>query len=328
MRKSFVRHLLISATLLAALLPAQAQESWKQSFSQGQQLSQQGQYLAALRHYDRALEINPNAWEIYLQKAHIYEKMGLNDKVIANFDAAMAMHPRLAQAYLQRAAYFERRQQLPQAKYDLEEGVRHLPYNADLRMARARFYLRHAGDALQACQMAMDDLDMAIRVRPQELSPYNIKIDCYRAVNDHASVEDTLSSMIANGHQHSSVYLMRALVRRLLSQDMSAMQDLSKAIAVDAKNRIAYFERGHMYLESGMCQSALDDLKMACKLGLRKACYRKKPCTPPAPAATETVTETSAENADGVTDGAPADSSAAPAANAEAPAEGAANTQN
>jgi len=315
------RHLTLSLILLGGLLHlanpagAQSQEAWKTHLMQGQQLSKQGQHHAALRHYDLALSQNPNAWEVYLHKAQSYEKQGKHEQVIANYGLAMQMHPRLAQAYLQRAAYFKRRGQNAQALYDLDQGLINIPYNPDLLYARGDFYLGH-----KRHQEALQDFLWATRVRPGMSQAYAKQAHCYHALQDWVGYEQALTGLIQHGGGQPEIYLSRAKVRLLLKQGPAAQSDLNAVLARAPKSTEALHIRGKLSLAQGpsMCESALKDLRQACKLGEAKACFKKAPCVVPTPeptpetAPTESPAAAAAEPAAGIMAN-PAPASPAPA---------------
>lgn len=275
--------LILASACFTATGPVHAQtnastrpEVWQTNLFLGNDLTQSGQYMAALRHYDLALKDNPNAWEVYLHKARVYEALKMPGHVIANYDLALEMNPRLAQAYLERAAYFQRMNKPPQELYDLSEGLRVLPQNADLYYARGNFYLKQENYAL-----ALADFQWATQFRPGMTRAYARIARCQFSLNNWPGYEFALGQLLNAGEKRPEVYFARSRVRNLLKNGLGAKADLDEVLKLTPNHSEALFVRGKMNLAQGMCQAALDDLKQACRLGQKEACYTKPPCEIP-----------------------------------------------
>jgi len=84
----------------------------------------QGEFLAAVKCFDRAIEFNPNSSRFHNDRGMSYSKLGEFNKAIADFNQAIELWPGFADAYYNRGAiyfelgrYDEALRDLNQAKY-------------------------------------------------------------------------------------------------------------------------------------------------------------------------------------------------------------------
>ncbi len=290
--------ILIAGFLINLALPVMASD-WKSHLMSGDQNLGNARYTSALREYDLALEKNPNAWEVYLHKAKVYEKLGRQADVIAAYDQAMQLHPRQERVWMERSDYFIRRNMPDQARYDIEEGLRYLPYSPGLRYTRALYLLKYENDMAQV----LEDLNMATQVRPDWIQAHILKAKLHRQLNQWPAYEQDLGMLIQYEPKNPAWYSERSQTRIHLAslyqaQQQTEMQakviegalmDIETLVAMEPQNPTARLIRGRLYLFKGdRCKKALIDLKMACKMGMKDACYKKPPCEVPQPIATPT----------------------------------------
>lgn len=285
---------LIGMGLLFSFAAPVAAADWKSHLTSGDQNLANSQFTSALREYDLALEMNPNAWEVYLHKAKLYEKQGRQAEVIAAYDNAMQLNPRQERLWMERSDYFIRRNMPAQARYDIEEGLRYLPYSPGLRFTRAMYLLKYDNNLPQV----LEDLEIATQVRPNWLQAQMAKANLHSQLGQWPAFEQDLGVLIQYDAKNPSWYLQRGRTRihlaslyhaqgqpeMQLQAAEGALTDMTSVLALDPKNPIARLARGKLLLfKGGMCKEALADLKMACKSGMSDACYKKPPCELPKP---------------------------------------------
>ena len=100
------------ADLLASKTKVQTLAKWRKhpqiraysESSKGQQAMLDGHVLSAMKHYDTALEFNPNMVEVYANRATIKAMLLQFDSALADCDAAIKINPEYGEAYKNRAA--------------------------------------------------------------------------------------------------------------------------------------------------------------------------------------------------------------------------------
>jgi tetratricopeptide (TPR) repeat protein len=284
------QRLLVSMLCALLLAPAaSARGDWQQDIKQGHEAMMQGNYKQALNLLDRALAENPNAWEAYLKRAQVYAKMGNHAATIQNYNQVTTLNPRLATVWLDRYDYFMAKNMPQQAEYDLTEGLRLLPASPELNYAYA-VHLLKKGDKATALRVlqTLQSLQPAMMMQtPTEMNATFIKGSALRAQlyaesQSLGAYGQELSFLINAQPQAAKLYWKRALWHKNYANDLaSAKSDLNSYLYLEPKDAMAYAMRGQINLAGNLCKDALTDLKMACKLGDAKACYRKAPCALP-----------------------------------------------
>jgi protein O-mannosyl-transferase len=128
-----------------------------------------GDQSKAIASYDRALELNPQCPENLMNRATVFDEMGLLDKAFADYSTAIKYNQRFAQAYHNRAIIFYRRGEFELAVQDLSSAIDIIP---DFTTA---YYFRGQIYAIQGAKdKALHDLDVALRLKP-DLTAARIK---------------------------------------------------------------------------------------------------------------------------------------------------------
>lgn len=262
-------------------------ENWTKYFNNGEAARKAGNFPAALQAYDRALSLNPNAYDVYLARAATFDKMGMYQRAIENFDIAIAMHPRQEKVWLQRSDFFIRQGKLPQTLRDLDEGIRYLPDSVNLHMARGTL-LMHG----EAYAKALKDFDDALIVQPNLMPALINKATCENHLKQPGAFEATLSQILAIDSKRVAAWVQRARLRQKAQRLQEADSDYTHALYADPKDLDARIGRGLLRMHLGladpqMCSSGLNDLRLACKAGDANSCklVRKPTCMPAKPAA-------------------------------------------
>lgn len=255
------------------LMENPGRETWTQYFQQGESERRQGNFSAALRDYDRALALNPNAYDVFLSKAATYDKMGMFQRVIENYDIAISMHPRMEKVWMARTAFFARRGNAAQALRDLDEGIRYLPDSTNLRIARGVYYLNR-----KSYSQALPDFDAALIVKPQLMQALDLKAVCENHLQNYPAFESTLSQILKLDSKRVAAWVQRARVRIRFNRLDEADSDFTHALYADPHDLDARIGRGMLRLRLAqanmtspagqqMCQQSVNDLKLACKGG-------------------------------------------------------------
>lgn len=265
-------------------------DNWQQKVKQSHLAMTQSHYKQALNLLDQALAENPNAWEAYLKRAQVYAKMGNHAASLQDYNQVTTLNPRLATVWLDRYAYFMTQNMPQQAEYDLTEGLRFSPDNPELNYAYA-VHLLKAGDKTHALSVLQTlhslQADLTTQTVSQPISPVFVKGSFLRAqlyAENQAmgAYGQELNFLITAQPQAAKLYWNRALWHKNYAQDLaSAKSDLNSYLYLEPKDAMAYALRAELNLTGNLCKDALADLKMACKLGDKKACYTQAPCKLP-----------------------------------------------
>lgn len=91
---------------------------------QGNSEFKNGNFEAAIRHYDEALKTDPNNVNAYNNRGVSYARMGENDRAISDFTKAIQLNPEFATAYNNRSVAYLRAEEYSRACADLKQYSR------------------------------------------------------------------------------------------------------------------------------------------------------------------------------------------------------------
>jgi tetratricopeptide (TPR) repeat protein len=109
---------LVVLSLAGVALADSAQNNYKQ----GIEAHKTGHYDQAIAHYNKALALNPNYVEAYLNRGIANSRQGHPDLAIADFNKALELNPRYAKAYFNRALAFCMKKDYDQAWEDVHKA--------------------------------------------------------------------------------------------------------------------------------------------------------------------------------------------------------------
>ena len=214
--------------LLAQLGPAKPLSREKQSPP-----SESDDNKGALADYDKAIRLNPNDAEAYLNRGMAYNKIGQYFAAIIDYDTAIRLKPDYAMAYYKRGVAKAGLGQHLAAITDFDTVIRLKPDYAAAYgtrgVARAELGQHFA---------AIADFDTAIRFKPDDLVAY-------------------------------AAYAGRGLVKVKLGQYFAAITDFDTAIRLKSDNPGAYAGRGVAKHKLGRTREGRRDFQTALKLAER-----------------------------------------------------------
>jgi tetratricopeptide (TPR) repeat protein len=146
-----------------------------------------------------------------------------------------------------------------------------LPYFTEKVRANSRdaFALAHRGCAWQVQgehQKALDDLNEAIRLDPNNFSWFGTRGMAYHGLGEHQRAIDDYGEALRRDPTDTVCYNNRGLAYRAQKDYDRAIKDYSQALWLDAKMTDAYFNRGNAYKARKEYVQAVGDYSEAVRL--------------------------------------------------------------
>ncbi len=186
----------------------------------------------ALKAFDKAIEIDPNYAQAYLQRAYIYNDGGQYPESLRESDRAIKLDPKLAMAFNSRGV-------ARTGMRDYREGIK--------------------------------DFNKAIELDPKYASPYyNRSLANYGLKNYRQGVEDANKAIQLDPNTPYSYY-HRARSLAALGNYQEAIEDYGRAIQIDPTHSFSFYSRGLAFMDLGKEEQALEDFKKAASLGNKAA---------------------------------------------------------
>jgi len=214
---------------------------------QANSLMQRGQYDEAIATYNKALQINPNSAEAYIQRGVAYHRKGDlgaaqrdNDRAIELLQSAIRgnggqstaqINDKMASAYNNRSHVYFNLDNYQQAESDARQSITLQP-----RLLRA---FTNLGNALHQQGQTREALQEYTRVIQQ------------------TSVDRNLLA---------GTYTNRGNVYQTLNQTDAALKDYNQALKIDSTYADAYFNRAVMLERQGKLTQAARDFEQAAAL--------------------------------------------------------------
>ena len=231
-------------------------------------LQEKGDQEPAIAHYTKAIKLDPQAAEAYINRSVAYESMGELDLALRDLDTALDIEPRF-EAHHNRGNVHYKKGDYDRAIRDYAKALELDPGNADARVYR--------GDALKRLAFyddAIRDYETALALDPADAKPY-VGIGVVHSLRgDHDDALKCYDAALELDSSDPNIYLTRGGSHYAKGDDDSAIEDFGNALAVDPQYVDAYAARGLVFVRKGDVDRALQDLDRAVLLEPRHANVR------------------------------------------------------
>jgi tetratricopeptide (TPR) repeat protein len=137
-------------------------------------------YRLAVQHFSRALELNPNLQEAYVQRGTAYQNLGQLDQALQDLDRALAANPKDQAALIARGIVYRDRKDLHKAIDDFSR-VLEIRADIDAYHERAQTY-----EAIGEYAKAIADLDRVVQSRQEDPNLLRARALAKRKMGDEA----------------------------------------------------------------------------------------------------------------------------------------------
>ena len=217
-------------------------------------------YEKAIAYYTRAIELNSQSAEAYVNRGAAYESMGNLDLALQDFNTALDLEPK-SEAYNNRAnVHFRNR--------DYERAVQ--DYSKALELERgnvgAFIYRGHAFKNMELYDHAIQDYSEALVLDPENADAYTSIGNIHSLRGDHNNAIRNYDQALKLDSCDPFTYLSRGTALNAKGDLDSAEADFGKTLELDPKSADAYAARGLVFIKKGAFDRALQDLDQALRL--------------------------------------------------------------
>jgi len=157
-----------------------------------------GEYLEALKDFDRALSLQPENGDFYFSRAQVHDKMKSNDLALADLAKAVELirsELGRSMAYALRAKIYQSEGKLDEALKDYTDAITLAPDFAYHHDNRGNIYFEN-----QQYQKAIADYSEAIKLDPKSANFHTDRAKAYRAVAqpDLASEDEAVAERLSS----------------------------------------------------------------------------------------------------------------------------------
>ena len=218
---------------------------------------------AALKDFDKAIEINPGYMVAIVNRGVTYEHLGKKEEAIASLQKAFAVNPNSPDPDV----IFR----IANLRYLLNDFTGSIAdYNRLLAMDKLypRIYSKRAGSEamLGQSEEALKDADKAVSLDPKDEEAYNSRGLANRLLGRLDEAVNDFSLAIHINDDYSRPYNNRGTIYLAQGQSERAIEDFSKAIELDSHYADPYSNRGAVEHQLDRNEAALSDLDTALRL--------------------------------------------------------------
>jgi predicted O-linked N-acetylglucosamine transferase (SPINDLY family) len=227
-------------------------------------LQNQGQWEAALAAYERAIALQPDHAEAFLNRGVLFKVLGRFEDALASCNAAILLKHDFAAAYCNRGDLLCEAASWHEALASLDVAIALAP---DLAVAHSNRgnVLRRLGrpeEALASC-------DRALALDPECAAAHSNRGNVMREQRRSAEALASYDRAVALYPEFAEAHSNRALVLKDLAQLDAALAACDRALAINGKLAAAYRNRAAILLEMQRQAAAIADLDQALALDAR-----------------------------------------------------------
>ena len=227
-------------------------------FYRGNKEAMSGNYKEAIRHYSKAIEINPQSATAFSNRGNAKVKLGNQKEAMQDFDNAIETSPQFAEAYFNRGTEQLKLGNQKEAIQDFDKAIEINPQFVEAFSNRGT-----AKEKLSNHKEAIQNYDQAIAINPQFAEAYHNRGIAKAQLGNLKEAIADYDKAIALNPQDAIAYYFRGLAKAGSGNHKEAMQDFDKAIAINPQNSITYFIRGILKTELGNLKEAIVDFDQA-----------------------------------------------------------------
>ncbi|WP_066375855.1 MULTISPECIES: tetratricopeptide repeat protein [unclassified Anabaena] len=228
----------------------------------GDECFAQGEYVAAINHYNQAVKLNQSDTELYYKRGLAYYQIGNYEAAINDYSQVIKTNIYDAKAYHKRGLALAQLGAYAAAIDDYSQAIRLNPHAAIVykHRAEARYYL---GDH----QGAIEDYTQASKINPQYLDTYKNR----GIARDILGNQPGFTPVIPLNPHDANAFKNRGNARADIGDYAGAIEDYTQAIQINPHLADAYYNRGNARYDLGDEQGAIEDYTQAIKINVNYA---------------------------------------------------------
>jgi tetratricopeptide (TPR) repeat protein/S1-C subfamily serine protease len=240
----------------------------------GNQLWRLGYHVQAIEAMKKAIDKDPNLWQVYYNVGLIGHFEQLDSIALLAINKAIENKSTFYHSYLVKGLILQQLEQYTNALQTLTIGIK----EAEIQNIQDFSLYLLRGEILTNLKQyneAIADFNQAITIHPQlEIAYNNRGVTYYKQGNLDQAIKD-FDQAIALNPQSSQAYNNRGNVYSQQGKIEQAIQNYSQAIIINSKYENAYYNRGNAYSKQGNLDQAIQNYTQAITINPlnRKAYY-------------------------------------------------------
>lgn len=253
-----------------------------------------GNYNEAIDSFTKAIQLNPNSFKAFFNRAFTYDKIGLYNKAINDYTSTVNIKPNHSFCYYNRGITYNKLGCYEQSIFDFSRAIEIEPNKPEFYFNRACLYknakqyqnaindytiviklfpklytpVYNRGvcyEKLKIYQSSIKDFEKCIDISKNNIHPYYHLATIYKILKKYELSIKYLKLLIDIKSDYSPAYHDIGVILIQLEENEKAIQYFNKSIEIDNKKSIYYHNRGWAYRKINP-QNAINDMTMAINL--------------------------------------------------------------
>jgi len=224
---------------------------------------EQKPYPFAQRDLRIAIELKPDFYQAYYNRAHLLHEVGELDKAIEDLNKTIELKPNLYLAYNNRGIIFMEQQKLDLALADFSQAIQINANYVDAINNRGMVY-----EKKKLYEEALKDFYFVSQLKGFSVVGYRNMASVHIKMGNNELARVSLDKIVRLQPDLAFTYFARSELFIQAKQLNAALKDLSRYISLKPEDSRAYFNRALVLKELGNLKESIQDLKQARALGL------------------------------------------------------------
>ena len=253
---------ILTAILLLLLTKANCQSVAEGLYRQAKTFDSLGNTIKAVEYYTKTIEVDPKWSNAYFNRGSILAQQKKYTEALSDFKIFDQLSPDDFEVqYLMAACNYYLGDKSVSFTLVNKSLKRKEPFFDALKL-RGTIYLER-GEPKEA----IEDLNKALLIRANDYDIYYMRGFCYEALNDNTNALNSYLKAEGLGYSNDVVFNNIGNLFTKQNDFNKALIYFGKAININNKFALAYYNQGIAYDQLGFTESALNSLRMAKELG-------------------------------------------------------------
>lgn len=228
-----------------------------------------GRYDQATQDADKALLLNNTSGQAYYAKAEVLYGLKDYNRALQEYNAAIASNAQMPEAYAGKARTYMGLQNYKEAMKVTEDALKNFPNDVELHFTHGLLNNQRGKPKL-----AVADYDKVLSINPKwnTFQVYLNRGIANEAYLDHELAIQDFSKAIALDPNSSSAYMARGNVHYVMARYEEAVTDFKRAEILSPDNSVITYNIGMAYYKNEDKASACKYFQKSCSQGNSNAC--------------------------------------------------------
>ncbi len=249
----YLAYIFLSAFFLACFATINAQNA-KQYYKTGLTFVEARNYQDAIIQFSKAIEINPDYTEAYIERAKSYRAINENEKAVEDYERALIFEKKKDELYLEASAVNLLLKRYDRALEFVKEAIRINSKSEEAYRLQCQILT-----GKEDYSNALVAINKALALKENAENLYH-RGQVSELMKNYNQAETDYEKAISKDRKFIKAYLSLANLRLQLNKLSQAMEHCNSVLAMDARNKDAYRIRSQVYVKLTEYPKAIDDI--------------------------------------------------------------------